>query len=328
MNSVWWHEDYEWLRDQAGSVELPRWSRVELAGRDRGRLLNSLATNRLDDLRPGQGRETFLTDAKGHILAHGLVLADEQSLSLITSVPRADTIVNHLAGYVIREDVHVADRSIQTAIWYLGGSRADVALENLGLPVPQELGEHADAAPNGIAVKVGRVDIAGPAGFLLVASQQQARQVARFLGSEFKNCARAAFESARIQWGWPLDRVDIASTNFPQEVGRDARAISFNKGCYLGQETVARLDSLGHVNWRLTLLRFSSEVPATSATLSFEGKPAGNTTSMAWSPELACPVGLAYVRRNLAEPGMVLESSLGPARTLCPGWLAEVPDAR
>jgi len=328
MNSVWWLDDYETIRDRAGSVELPNWSCVELRGTDRARVLNSLGTNRLDDLAPGQGRETFLTDARGHVVAHGMVVAGEESTSFLTAAPRGDTIADHFRKYIIREDVQVADRSVQTAIWYLGGRRAGALLENLGIPVPQEPGGHADATLQGAPVKACRVDIAGPVGFLLVVSRDHARLVAGVLQqAEAKTCVREAFDSARIQWGWPLDRIDISTANFPQEVGRNDRAISFSKGCYLGQETVARIDSLGHVNKRLTVVRFPSGQLTDTANLSVQGKPVGTTTSMGYSPEFACPVALAYVRREWADPVTILESSIGPAETVPPGWLPGVSDS-
>jgi hypothetical protein len=329
MNSIWWLDDYEAIRDRAGCVEFSYWSCIELRGTDRARLLNSLGTNRLDDLAPGQGRETFLTDAKGHILAHGMVVADEQSMSFVTAAPRGNAIVDHFRKYIIREDVRVADRSVQTAIWFLGGRRAGSLLEDLGIPVPLEPGEHADAVVEGVGVKVCRVDVAGPVGFLLVVPQDHARLIAGILRNvELKTCVREAFDSARIQWGWPLDRVDISTANLPQEVGRDDRAISFTKGCYLGQETVARIDSLGHVNKRLTLVRFPSGQLAASADLSVKGKPVGTTTSMGYSPEFACPVALAYVRREWAERGTILESSLGRAETASFGRHCDVADSQ
>lgn len=329
MNPVWWLNDYETIRDQAGCVELPNWSYVELGGRDRSRLLNSLGTNRLDDLAAGQGRETFLTDAKGHVLAHGIVVADEQSASFLTAAPRGDAIADHFRKYVVREDVQVADRSVQTAIWYLGGRRTETLLEDLGIPAPQQPDEHLAATLDGAPVKVCRVDIAGPVGFLLVVPRDHARLVAGILQqSDVRTCVREAFDSARIQWGWPLDRIDISTANFPQEIGRDDRAISFTKGCYLGQETVARIDSLGHVNKRLTLLRFPSARSAASASLSFQGKPAGATTSMGYSPEFACPIGLAYVRHEWTEPGTILESSIGQAETVALHRLSGVSDNR
>lgn len=325
MKPIWWQNDYEAIRDRVGCVELPNWSCIELRGPDRARLLNSLGTNRLDDTVPGEGRETFLTDPRGHVVAHGMVFADEESTLFITAAPRGDAIVDHLGKYIIREDVQVVDRSVQTAIWYCGGHAAEDLLVKLGIPVPHEPGEHVNAALEDAPLKACRVDITGPVGFLLAVPQEHARSIAGVLQqAEAKTCAREAFDAARIQWGWPLDRIDISKSNFPQEVGRNDRAISFTKGCYLGQETVARIDSLGHVNKRLTLVRFPTGQLTDSTNLFGQGKPVGTTTSMGYSPEFSCPVALAYVRRERAEPGTVLESSIGPAETVPFGWLASV----
>lgn len=317
MKPIWWFKDYETIRERVGSIELPYWSCIELRGSDRDSLLNSLATNRLDDMPPGDGRETFLADAKGHVVAHGMVLADEDVTRFVTAAPRADTIVEHLQKYVVREHVQIADRSVRTALWYCGGHRAEELLENNGMAVPQEPGQHASANWEGAPVKACRVDMVGPIGFLLMVPREHARLVAAFLQRlKVKTCVRQAFDSARIQWGWPLDRIDISGENFPQEVGRDEQAISFNKGCYLGQETIARIESLGHVNKRLVLVRFPDAQDPLSADLSFQGKLIGSTTSIGYSPEFSCPVALASVRREWSAPGTILDSSLGPAETV------------
>lgn len=325
MKSIWWLDDYEAIRDRAGSVELPHWTCIELRGADRARLLNSLATNRLDDTTPGDGRETFLTDAKGHVVAHGMVLAEEDFTWFVTAAPKGDVIVEHLQKYIVREDVQVLDRSVQTAMWYCGGRKAGDLLEDLGMPVPQETGEHTNADWQGTLVKACRVDMAGPVGFLLMTPREHARPVAGILQqTQAKTCVRQAFDSARIQWGWPLDRTDISGENFPQEVGRDERAISFTKGCYLGQETVARIDSLGHVNKRLVLVRFPGGQISPSADFFMQGKSVGRATSMGYSPEFACPVALAYLRHEWTEPGTIVDSSIGQAETVPLQWLSGV----
>jgi folate-binding protein YgfZ len=117
----------------------------------------------------------------------------------------------------------------------------------------------------------------------------------------------AAWHARRIEWGWPLYGVDITDKNLAQEVARDRWAISFVKGCYLGQETVARIDALGHVNRNLVGVRFEgSEAPAAGAELTREGKVAGQVTSACYSPRLAAPLALAYVRRESNAPGVAL----------------------
>ena len=102
--------------------------------------------------------------------------------------------------------------------------------------------------------------------------------------------------------------------NLPQELARDRWAISFNKGCYLGQETVARLDALGHVNQELRRLRFSGDIaPEPGLALTADDKPAGRVTSSVWSPAAQGPVALGYVRRNWLAAGTKLQSARGEA---------------
>ena len=124
-----------------------------------------------------------------------------------------------------------------------------------------------------------------------------------------------ALEAIRIEEeGFPVIGLDITDKSLPQEVGRDEKAICFTKGCYLGQEIVARIDSRGAVAKVLSGLRFeSSDVPAVGAELTHEGQPAGQITSAAYSPGFKASVALAYVRRPFHEPGVVLDSACGKA---------------
>ena len=123
-------------------------------------------------------------------------------------------------------------------------------------------------------------------------------------------------EQVRIEAGMPLYGRDISQKNLPQEVGRNAQAISFSKGCYLGQETVARIASLGHVNRSLVGVRFTgSDIPPAGTQLTADGKPVGHVTSSAFSPRLECPLALAYLRTGHHLPG---------TRLTCSGDQAEV----
>ncbi len=110
----------------------------------------------------------------------------------------------------------------------------------------------------------------------------------------------------------PRYGVDFNEENLPQEVGRDDQAISFTKGCYLGQETVARIDALGQVNQRLVGVRFfGSDVPAGGTGLTREDRFVGLVTSAALSPKLDAPLALAMVRREANAPGTRLVSAVG-----------------
>ena len=111
---------------------------------------------------------------------------------------------------------------------------------------------------------------------------------------------------------------DISTENLPQEVDRDQHAISFTKGCYLGQETVARIDALGHVNRLLKSLSWddASELPPVAMPLQCEGKTVGQVTSVCWGSAAGKAVGLGYVRREHSSEGTELDTDLGPARVI------------
>src|SRR5262249_54035500 len=158
------------------------------------------------------------------------------------------------------------------------------------------------------------VDLAGPEGFLIACQRADVGQVqAALVAAGAVLCDESVFEAARIEYGTPLFGRDFSDENLPQEVGRDRQAISFTKGCYLGQETVARIDALGHVNRLLRGVKFESDsVPAIGTELfgsagecsdqiasqnqAAGAKPIGRVTSACWSPRLNAPLGLAMVR--------------------------------
>jgi folate-binding protein YgfZ len=125
-------------------------------------------------------------------------------------------------------------------------------------------------------------------------------------------CGREAFETLRIEAGVPLFGVDFDERNFPQEVGRDREAISYTKGCYLGQETVARIDALGHVHQRIVGVKFEGEgVPPAGTELTADGNVVGRVTSATFSPRLGAPLALAMVRREQQALGSRFQSKFG-----------------
>jgi folate-binding protein YgfZ len=134
---------------------------------------------------------------------------------------------------------------------------------------------------------------------------------------EARACGPEAVEAARIEAGQPFYGRDIHDRSLPQEVARDAQAISFVKGCYIGQETVARIDALGHVNRTLAGVKFAGErVPESGAELVRDGQSVGQVISAVFSPRLSAPLALAYLRRGSNTPGTRLESPVGPGEVV------------
>jgi len=315
-------KEYAALHASVAVVDVADRTQIELRGPDRIKFLHGLCTNEIRRLEAGQGCELFLLDARGHILAHGAVFAGEESLVFETVPGQAQKLLTHLDRYLIREQVLLANRAPQWAELLLAGPQAAECLARTVGGVQDQLPRtrlaHAQfSRPQG-AVEVRCVDWIEPPAFLLSVPALELVSVwQRLLSAGAVACGSEAFEQARIEAGYPWYDVDITEQNLPQEVNRDNLTISFTKGCYLGQETVARIDALGHVNKKLVRVHFTrAEACGPGEALHAAGKPAGSVTSSARSPRLGGVVGLAYVRREFWASGTVLDSACGPVHIL------------
>ncbi len=311
-----WTSEYAALKRAAGLVWLGHTTQIEVTGADRAALLHRLCTNKVDGLQPGEGREAFLTDPKGHLLAHLTLFARPGSLLLRTAPGQAEKIMAHLEFYVIRDDVHLHDRSGEWSELLLAGQSAAGRLAGCTTgELPRDLLAHREVELAGrmVSVRCAQTEL-NPVFWLSMPNDAAAEvwQVLRKAGAVA--CGRLALEAVRIEAGWPIYGQDIGPANLPQEVGRNAQAISFTKGCYLGQETVARIDSHGHVNKLLVGLKFdAAEVPAAGDELSSGGQKVGEITSAAAAPDFGTAIALGYVRRGFEQPGTRLDGPRGAA---------------
>ena len=310
---------YAALTGAAGLVDLSDRTQIEITGADRASFLQNMGTADIGRLAGGNGCETFLTDIQAKILAHLFVFCGDDSLVLETVPGQAQAIGEHLEHYVIREDVQIRDRTDAWCEVLLAGAESETLLKSLtGDPLPAELLAHSRTSLTRTPVSVCRVDWTGQSGYLIRCEAAAHDALVEALTTAGATpCGDNAFQAARIEAGTPLYGKDITHDNLPQEVDRNDRTISFTKGCYLGQETVARIDSLGHVNQLLTGVRFdAADVPNPGTELTTEGKVVGRVTSAAMSPKLDAPLALAYVRREHNHPGTRLSSSAGEAEVV------------
>jgi folate-binding protein YgfZ len=316
---VEWLNEYQALLSGAGLVDLGPRTQIEVRGEDRASWLNNLTTNEVRKQSPGSGCETFLTTVQGKTLAHVLLFAGPDSVVLDTVGGQAETILKHLDHYLITEHVTLADKSEDWGELYLAGTQAAELLRGLaGVEPPAHRLQHTGATLAGRDVWIRRVDMTGPDGFVIAGTRDDVSAIGEaILAAGAVSCRYTAFDAARIEWGFPLFGQDITDKNLPQEVARDDRAISFVKGCYLGQETVARIDALGHVNRTLVGVNFSGQqVLDIGAELFADEAAVGTITSACYSPQLKAPLALAYVRRGNNSPGVRLQSAVGEAEVV------------
>ena len=310
---------YRSLTAGFGLVDVSDRTHIEITGADRTRFLHGFCTNDINGLQRGIGCEAFLTNAKGRTVGHVLAFCGEQSLVLDSAAGQAETIVDHLDRYIIREDVAIADLSQEKTELFIAGINAQQALASLAdAPIPASTLTHITCRLADIEVSVRRVPFGAGPSFLVACSRSSCPQLyASLTRAGAAVCSAAALEMIRIEAGFPAYGRDITEDNLPQEVNRDEQAISFNKGCYLGQETVARIDALGHVNRLLVGLRWETPlVPQAGQKLGLDQRPIGHVTSAAWSPRLGTPLALAYVRRDRSQRGTRIETEHGAAEVI------------
>jgi folate-binding protein YgfZ len=313
--------DYAAARSAAVVFDLSDRTHLELTGADRAKFLHGFCTNEIKSLKPGQGTEAFITNVQGRVLGHVFVFASESSLWLDTVAGQAERLVKHLSKYQITEDVSFGDRSDEWAELLVAGPQAVDIVSKVAANTPPT--NHLDhfAAPgvlsDGAALQVRRFDILGIPGFLLLAPRESLPMLAALVAAAgARPVGVDVFESLRIEAVWPHYGRDISDENLAQEVHRTTQAISFKKGCYLGQEPIARIDALGHINQELRLIRLpaSCPPPADSELFSLDNdqKPIGRVTSSALDfAHDGGAVALSYVRRGFLDDGMGVRVRIG-----------------
>ena len=311
--------DYQQLSSEAGLVDFSDRSRLALVGTDRVSFLQSFCTNDISKLSPGKSCEAMITNAQGKIISHVLVACSENSLLLETTSGQTEELITHLDRYIIREDVRLIAHDDDQACWLLAGDQANHVLATCfeqcaaGDELPKR--SLVTIMHDDLTVTIWRVLFTISPCYLVITEKGNSSKVFdALIRSGAVSCDYAAFDQLRIEAGWPMFGQDITIDNLPQEVGRSEQSISFTKGCYLGQETVARIDALGHVNKKLCSLLFSgSEIPASGTPLLAEGKQVGHVTSAIISPKYNAPLGIGYVRRGRDSTDTVLNTTTGDA---------------
>lgn len=228
-------------------------TQIEITGADRATFLHGFCTNDIKSLQPGQGCEAFLTNIKGRVLGHVFVFAGRQSLWLDTVPGQESAIIAHLDRYLIREDVQLVGRSTERGELFVTGGPADQ------LSMLDDLAPYGNLTRevSGNELDIRRADILNEPGFLLSVPRTAIETTRTSLLA--MGCHEGSvdeFESRRIEAGFPYYGRDITEDNIAQEVARTKQCVSFTKGCYLGQEPIARLDAMGHTNRELRRIVF------------------------------------------------------------------------
>ena len=297
-------------------------TRIALSGRDRVTMLHKFCTQDVLGRAIGQGSEAFICNVQGKIVGYVYFFLGDELLLLDTAPGQAEKVINHLDRYVIREDVQFHDLTAEQQVVLVTGPQAAALLQSLtGAAPPSDMYGFRAAQIGEIDIRIEHVPYCiADTYFVSGRAADQENILSQLNAAGGVRADDAVIESLRLEAGTPLYGVDISVENLPQEIARDTQAINFKKGCYLGQETVARIDALGHVNKLLSLVKFpaSAAIPVGTELLAGD-KVVGRVTSAAWSPQHQAMLALGYVRRELAKRGTRVESSAGPGEIVTIG---------
>lgn len=302
-------EEYDAVRHGCGLVDRSMTTRFEMLGEDRVRFFNGLVTCEVKGLESGSGVFGFMTDVKGRVLADLAVLALADRLWIELTPGKTEEIGDHIEKYIIVDRVEL--RPLERVPLSLLGPRSEELLKDCA-ERPREWRSHVEAELFGARVRLVREPDQGeglPAWSMWVPPDRAVAVFEKILevgGANVRPVGFAALERLRVEESRPLYGQDYGPENFPQETGWES-AISYTKGCYLGQEVVARIHYRGGVNRQLRGLLFAGERPAAEhlgRQVLHQERSAGTVTSAADAAD-GRRLGIAMLHKR-ALPGVTV----------------------
>ena len=299
--------------------------RIVATGRDRAKFLHNFCTHNIKALASGSACEAFFTDVKAKVLAHGYVLALENSHQIWIRPGDPAALLKHLNRYIITEDVTIVSDLVPTSTAYFridDACTAALKAESTSLLDAAAIATEKSCLSFQFPPASVFADISGlifcwatqPIGAITGPIDLVESLTTRISAAGAVRLSGSALELLRIDERFPILGLDLTADNLAPEAERNSTAISYTKGCYLGQEPIARLDAMGHVNRALRII----EVPGASAALGLIGRNITTTdgtsvgiltSAVEFSPQSVR--GLSVVKVNAVNQPLQITSDSG-----------------
>lgn len=302
--------EYQYARTGCALLDVSSRGKIELTGPEAGMFLHNLSSNDINGLPVGGGCEAFFCNQRARVFmmlnVYLLRLHDGQAAYHLDLPPGTnEATLKHLDHFRISEQVEFSDRTSDFAQMHLAGPTARAALAKALVDDVPDLEEHQHMIRTfgtQATCSIRKVSRLGLPGYDILCLNSRAAIVWQMLvRASARPMGATAAEILRVEAGTPRMGQDVDENTFAPEVGRTAQAISYNKGCYLGQEPIVMARDRGQINRILRGLKLPSVVPHNSK-LFADDQEVGRVTSSVVSPNRG-PIGLGYVRRQVWEPG-------------------------
>ena len=275
---------------------------ISLTGRDRVRWLNGMVSNNVRDLAVGHGVYAYVLNAQGQIQGDLYIFNRGESLLLQIERAQVETLLPLLRRYIIMDKVEVEDLSEKLALVGLAGPKSAEVLGALGLGTDLTPLQFTEKQWNGPQVTLVRGDNpCVPNHELWIAREHIESLLNALLAASAQEINEDALETLRILCGIPQIGKDIRERTLPQETGQD-RALSFTKGCYIGQEIVERIRARGSVHRAFVGFEVEGPAPSAGTKVQYEGTDVGEITSIASAPLKQKRLAIGYMRKDAMLP--------------------------
>lgn len=303
-------EEYRAARHNVAMLDLCHRSLICLLGPDRLSYLQGMVSNDVKALAPGTGLYAAVLDVNGKILADLRVFCAEDCFLLDLWEPLKEKVISHLDRYLVADEVEIKDLTENYGVLSLQGPKARLLLTQILSTdkLPSVPYSHRIFRIGDVEVRVARASHTGEDGFDLIVETKDLPHVAARIAAAGRPCSLRwigiqAMETLRVEAGILLYGIDMDEERLLLETGLE-HAVSYQKGCYLGQEVIERIRSRGHVNRKLLGLLLDGARPAHRRDKIFTGqKEVGEVTSSVFSPARDRPIALGYVHRDYWQPG-------------------------
>ena len=311
--------EYRAVREKVGVADLSHQHAFLITGKDRIPFLQNLISNDLNKLGEGKGLYTTLLTAKGRVLSDFYLYLLPDALLMDVEWTNAQKTVDQLMRFKLRSQV-----KIETPPWgrlLLSGPQARPLLEALlgPLPIDQEKSLFQRDSEGTTLLCIKQLTTGGEDYHLYVPSDRLEKVWERLFSAGglfgLKPFGQLTLETVRIEAGRPRYGIDLDEHIIPIEAGLETEAISYTKGCYPGQEVMARIQTYGHVNKHLMGLTIEGSALPKREDKVFEGeKELGWITSATWSPFARKVIAMGYLRPQIATPGTTVEVEIDQLR--------------
>jgi folate-binding protein YgfZ len=300
--------DYAAVRDGgAGLIDLSSRGRLRVSGSEATMFLNGLITNDMKTLAENRWMPAAFPTVQGRLIGAVRVVRLKDAFVIDTDAESHEAVLKTVSRFTLAGDFHVKDLTTETALLSVQGKRAVEVVEKVLKTSVSDLPRDGVLETNwqNTPVTIIRATHTAEDGFdILIDSAQGAQLRQALIDADAQVVSPDVFEVLRIEAGIARFGHDVDETNVVTETNLDD-AVSYTKGCYVGQEIIVRIKHRGHVAKKLTGLRFQTEKRIEPGTIikSSDGKEIGKLTSTAFSPKLEATIGLGYVRYEFLNPG-------------------------